>query len=138
MPLRRFAVADKGKAPSEGVAAPTTKSGRGRHRKYTATPAVASDGHDSGSACPGITIGSHGRALTGAGDRGGRNGRSVMATRPSCPRLHSADTTMEFMTWVDMMEIASLQLASFFAKALPVGGLSGLWLQDDGYCGWAS
>ena len=69
---------------------------------------------------------------------GGRGGRSAGATRLPRPQLRSADTAMEFVTWVDMPEIAWFQLPSFFAKALPTCGFPGLWFLDDGCCSGVS
>ncbi|KAI5012848.1 hypothetical protein ZWY2020_025114 [Hordeum vulgare] len=89
--MRRFSAAQKGKAPGEGLAAPPSKSGRGRSRKYAAPPPAASNGRGRGFACPGISIGGNGMTSAGAGARSGPSGRSVMATCPPCPSLHSAD-----------------------------------------------
>ena len=122
--VKRFSVAEKGKARQEGPGSPPPKRGRGRPRKHPATPAVAPRGRGGGP-------------LHGDGRPVGE-GRRVVDTQPPRPRFHSAEVLPEFVVWSADPASTWLQLPRFFIGELPAGAPGGLWLQADGCCSRAS
>ena len=114
MAPKRFSAAEKGKAPQAGPDFPPTKHGRGRPRKYTTVPVVASYGHG-------------GSSLRG-GERPVADGGHAVGVRPPRPRFRSAEVLPEYVVWSADPSSTRLQLPRFFVDELPASALCGFWL----------